>query len=41
MGCHNLSDRVVTSLRFQEFYAANERRAQKDWALGHGWDRKS
>lgn len=39
MGCHNLSDRLSTSLRFQEFYDAQQRRAQKDWALSHGWSR--
>lgn len=40
MGCHNLSDRVETSLRFQEFYEANERRHAKSWATSHGWTRK-
>lgn len=40
MGCHNLSDRVETSLRFQEFYEANERRHAKDWAVDHGWGRR-
>ena len=37
MGCHNLSDRIETSLRFEEFYKANERRAAKEWATSHGW----
>lgn len=37
MGCHNLSDRINTSLRFQEYFASHMRRAQKDWALSHGW----
>lgn len=37
MGVYNLSDRVNTSLRFQEYYRGNERRAQKEWALNHGW----
>lgn len=38
MGCFNLQDRIETSARFEEFAAANQRRAQK-WALDHGWKR--
>lgn len=37
MGCYNVSDRIATSLRFQEWYAAQERHAQRDWARTHGW----
>jgi Fe-S-cluster containining protein len=39
MGCYNLQDRILTSARFEEFAAANQRRAQK-WALEHGWTKK-
>lgn len=38
MGCWNLSDRVDTSLRFQEHVATNERH-HAAWAKRHGWSR--
>lgn len=35
--CYNSGDRIRTSLRFFEYSKAHERRAQKEWAVDHGW----
>lgn len=37
MGCKNLSDRIDQSLHFAEFYRTNQRHAQREWAIHHGW----